>query len=58
VYPGQKYIASQGPMPDTVADFWKMLWDNDVKIVVMACNEYEGIPRKVSVVFNVLHSDS
>jgi len=43
-------------MPETVADFWKMLWDNDVKIVVMACNEYEGIPRKVFVVFSVLLS--
>jgi len=34
-------------MPDTVVDFWKMLWDNSVKVVVMACNEYEGSPRKV-----------
>ena len=34
-------------MPETVVDFWKMLWENNVKIVVMACNEYEGIPRKV-----------
>jgi len=34
-------------MPETVVDFWKMIWDNDVKIVIMACNEYEGIPRKV-----------
>jgi len=47
VYPGQAYIAAQGAMPDTVVDFWKMLWENDVKTVVMACNEYEGIPRKV-----------
>jgi len=51
VYPGQRYIASQGPMPDTVVDFWKMLWDNNVKIVIMACNEFEGIPRKVRSFF-------
>lgn len=47
VTPSQRYIAAQGPMPDTVIDFWKMLWDNDVKIVVMACNEYEGSPRRL-----------
>jgi len=47
VSPSQWYIAAQGPMPETVVDFWKMLWDNDVKIVVMACNEYEGSPKKV-----------
>jgi protein tyrosine phosphatase len=34
-------------MPDTVTDFWRMMWDNNVKVVLMACNEYEGIPRKV-----------
>jgi len=37
-------------MPDTVVDFWKMLWENNVKIAVMACNEYEGNPRRVSLV--------
>ena len=36
------YTASQGPMKDTVNDFWRMLWEYDVNIAVMVCNEYEG----------------
>ncbi|KAK7884917.1 hypothetical protein WMY93_028040 [Mugilogobius chulae] len=35
------YIATQGPLPHTVLDFLRMLWEYDVKIVVMACREFE-----------------
>ena len=35
------YIASQGPLPHTVNDFWKMLWQNKVKVVIMVCREEE-----------------
>ena len=41
------YIAAQGPLPGTVTDFWRMIWQYDVKIVVMASNEYEA--GKVSI---------
>ncbi|XP_064632277.1 tyrosine-protein phosphatase non-receptor type 12-like isoform X3 [Lineus longissimus] len=39
---GVAYIASQGPMPHTVDDFWAMLWKYEIKVVIMACNEREG----------------
>ncbi|XP_033647839.1 uncharacterized protein LOC117307256 isoform X1 [Asterias rubens] len=40
------YIAAQGPLPHTVVDFWRMLWESGVEVVIMACNEYEGGKHK------------
>ncbi|CAB4041059.1 receptor-type tyrosine- phosphatase H-like isoform X1, partial [Paramuricea clavata] len=30
-----KYIASQGPTPHTTNDFWQMVWEQEVSIIVM-----------------------
>ncbi len=37
-----KYIAAQGPTKETVVDFVRMLVQHNIKIVICACNEYEG----------------
>ncbi|XP_068129588.1 receptor-type tyrosine-protein phosphatase kappa-like isoform X2 [Hyperolius riggenbachi] len=31
----QAYIATQGPTPDTLADFWNMVWQENSSVIVM-----------------------
>jgi len=40
------YIASQGPLPHTVNDFWRMVVEREVQVIVMACNEQEAGKHK------------
>ena len=40
----QKYafIATQGPLPDTVSDFWWMVWEYKYTSIVLLTKEKEG----------------
>ncbi|KAL2295444.1 hypothetical protein Nmel_017857 [Mimus melanotis] len=46
VYGPRAYIATQGPLPTTVTDFWRMIWEYEVLVVVMACMEFEMGKKK------------
>uniref|UniRef100_A0AC34RHJ3 Tyrosine-protein phosphatase domain-containing protein n=1 Tax=Panagrolaimus sp. JU765 TaxID=591449 RepID=A0AC34RHJ3_9BILA len=32
------FIAAQAPMENTMNDFWRMIWEQDVRIIIMAAN--------------------
>lgn len=41
VEPKKKYIATQGPLPTTVADMWRMVWQENSRVIVMTTKEVE-----------------
>uniref|UniRef100_A0A2K5CZD5 protein-tyrosine-phosphatase n=1 Tax=Aotus nancymaae TaxID=37293 RepID=A0A2K5CZD5_AOTNA len=36
------YIATQGPLPHTLLDFWRLIWEFGVQVILMACREIEN----------------
>ncbi|TKX26277.1 protein-tyrosine phosphatase-like protein [Elsinoe australis] len=38
----KRYIATQGPIPATFNDFWNVVWQQDVRVIVMLTAEKEG----------------
>ncbi|KAM4797372.1 tyrosine-protein phosphatase non-receptor type 22 isoform 2-T2 [Rhinophrynus dorsalis] len=46
VYCPRAYIATQGPLPNTLVDFWRMIWEYNIAVIVMACMEFEMGKKK------------
>jgi len=45
VFPKQ-YICTQGPLQNTISDFWRMMWENSCSIIVMLSREQENCRPK------------
>lgn len=45
-YSKRHYIASQAPVPDSFADFWRVVWEQHARVIVMLTAESEGGQRK------------
>lgn len=41
-YTDRRYIATQAPVPQTFDDFWKVVWEQDARVIVMLTAEAEG----------------
>ncbi|KAL5108423.1 Tyrosine-protein phosphatase non-receptor type 11 [Taenia crassiceps] len=45
---GPRYIATQGTLPNTIVDFWRMVWQEHSAIIVMITKEVERGRNKCS----------
>ena len=41
-YSNRHYIATQAPIPATFSDFWRVVWEQGVRVIVMLTAESEG----------------
>ncbi|XP_047347124.1 tyrosine-protein phosphatase non-receptor type 5-like isoform X2 [Vespa velutina] len=46
-----RYIATQGPLANTVGDFWKMVWAEKVPVIVMMTRLHEAAKTKCDIYF-------
>jgi len=46
---GRDYILTQGPLDTTSADFWRVVWQQQVSVVVMLCKPRENGVEKCHV---------
>lgn len=51
------YIAAQAPLYNTVLDFWRMIYENNVYFVVMLCATQESGLEKSSIYWPALHEE-
>ncbi|KAI1283233.1 Tyrosine-protein phosphatase non-receptor type 11 [Halotydeus destructor] len=55
---GKTYIATQGPLDNTVSDFWWMVWKENSKVIVMTTKEVERMKNKCAKYWPEVGSES
>jgi len=53
----EAFIATQGPLPHTIDDFWRMCWETDASFVIMLGKEFEKGVSKVARYWPLQHSE-
>lgn len=44
-----RYISTQAPMPNTINDFWRMVWEQHCAIIVMITRYDLCVPRRMRI---------
>ncbi len=57
-YKKKEFICAQGPLDDTVEDFWEMVWDQKVGVIVQLTKRIEDGRIKVSEYWNAIKGKS
>ena len=52
IFSPRYFISTQGPLKQTIEDFWTMVDENNVKVIVMLCNEKENGIEKCANYWN------
>lgn len=45
-FTSKTYIATQGCLPNTIVDFWNMIWQENTRVIVMTTKEIERTKKK------------
>ncbi|KAF3481018.1 protein-tyrosine-phosphatase [Arthroderma uncinatum] len=48
----KRYIATQAPMPSTFNDFWRVVWEQGIRLIVMLTAETDGAQVKCHYYWN------
>ena len=57
-YKPQSYIAAQGPMPNTVHDFWRLVWEKNIEHIVALTRVMEALKKKCEQYWPELENNS
>ena len=57
-YKPQSYIASQGPMPNTINDLWRLVWEKNIEHIVALTRVMEALKKKCEQYWPELETNS
>ncbi|WKX97287.1 hypothetical protein Q1695_013162 [Nippostrongylus brasiliensis] len=57
LYADREYISTQGCLPNTLLDFWRMVWQENSRVIVMTTKEMERSRSKCHVYWPALREE-